>query len=51
MDPAGNVKPDRKHSTSRIDPMSALIDAIDAWMRRENGGRSVYEERGLEVAG
>lgn len=51
MDPAGNVKPDRKHSTSRIDPMSALIDAIDAWMRRETGGRSVYEERGLEVAG
>lgn len=50
-DPAGNVKPDRKHSTSRIDPMSALIDAIDAWMRRENEGRSVYEERGLEVAG
>lgn len=51
QDPAGNVKPDRKRSTSRIDPMAALIMAIDAFTRREQGGRSVYEDRGVEVAG
>ena len=51
QDPAGNVKPDRKRSTSRIDPMAALIMAIDAYTRREQDGRSVYETRGLEVTG
>lgn len=50
-DPAGNVKPDRKHSTSRIDGVAALIMAVDAYSRREQVGRSVYEDRGLEVAG
>lgn len=49
-DPAGNVKPDRKRSTSRIDPMAALIMAIDAFVRRP-GGRSVYEDRGVEAVG
>jgi phage terminase large subunit-like protein len=51
VDPAANVKPDKKRSTSRIDPMVALIMAIDAYTRREAPARSVYEDRGLEVAG
>lgn len=49
-DPAGNVKPDKKRSTSRIDPMVALVMALDAYVRNPKG-RSVYEERGLEVVG
>jgi phage terminase large subunit-like protein len=48
-DPAGNVKPDRKRSTSRIDAMAALIMALDAYIRREPENRSVYEDRDLEV--
>lgn len=51
QDPAGNVKPDRKRSTSRIDGMAALVMSVDAWTRAPNGGKSVYEERGVEVAG
>jgi phage terminase large subunit-like protein len=45
-DSAGNVKPDKERSAHRIDPIVALIMALDGWMRR--GGakkRSVYEER------
>jgi phage terminase large subunit-like protein len=49
-DPAGNIKPDRKRSTSRIDGMVALIMAIAAWLADETPGRSVYEDRGLAVA-
>lgn len=49
-DPAGNIKPDRKHSTSRIDGMVALIMAIGAWLADETPGHSVYEDRGLAVA-
>lgn len=50
QDPAGNVKPDRKHSTARIDGAVALTMAIDAWLRSlATRGTSVYEERGLVV--
>lgn len=48
QDPAGNLKPDREKSTGRIDPLVALIMAIDAYTR-ERGGGSIYEDRGLEV--
>lgn len=48
-DPAGNIKPDRKRSTSRIDGMVALTMAIGAWLADETPGRSVYEDRGLAV--
>lgn len=52
VDPAGNVKPDRKRSTSRIDPMAALIMAVDAYTRSLADSRpSVYAERGLEIVG
>jgi phage terminase large subunit-like protein len=51
QDPAGNIKPDRKRSRSRIDGVVALIMAISAWQRSISRGRSVYDERGLEVVG
>lgn len=49
-DPAGNIKPDRRRSSSRVDGMVALIMALEAWLTDETPGRSVYEDRGLEVA-
>lgn len=49
-DEAGNIKPARKRSVSRIDGMAALIMALEAWLTDETPGRSVYEDRGLEVA-
>jgi phage terminase large subunit-like protein len=49
-DPAGNIKPDRKRSTSRIDGMVALTMAIAAWLADETPGRSVYEDRGVAVS-
>lgn len=49
-DPAGNIKPDRKRSTSRVDGMVALTMAIGAWLADETPGRSVYEDHGLGVA-
>jgi phage terminase large subunit-like protein len=49
-DPAGNIKPDRRRSTGRVDGMVALIMALEAWLTDETPGRSVYEDRGLEVA-
>lgn len=42
-DPAGNIKPDREHSTGRIDPFVAGAMSIDAWAR-DPVGRSAYEE-------
>jgi phage terminase large subunit-like protein len=33
-DSAGNVKPDKERSAHRIDPIVALIMALDGWMRR-----------------
>jgi len=50
MDPAGNVKPDRKRSRSRIDGTAALVMAVGEWQRSLSGGRSAYEDHGLEVA-
>lgn len=48
-DPAGNIKPDRHRSRSRIDGTVALIMAVKGWLTDAAGGRSVYEERDLEV--
>jgi phage terminase large subunit-like protein len=52
VDPAGNVKPDKSRSAHRIDPIVALVMAVDRWQRfaAERPGRSVYEDRGLVVA-
>ena len=46
-DAAGNVKPDRSRSGARIDPVVALVMAVDGWQRRgrEPARHSVYEDR------
>jgi len=49
-DPAGNIKPDRKRSTEKIDGMVALVMALDRCTRHEEPQQSVYEEHGLETA-
>ena len=49
LDPAGNVKPNRKRSTGHVDPAVAVVMAVDAYTR-ETYGASVYEERGLATA-
>lgn len=47
-DSAGNIKPSKKHSTERIDPMVATIMGIGRGMARDLGaGPSVYDERGI----
>ena len=49
-DAAGNikpVKPDRMKSANRIDPIVALIMALDRAMRNEAPLPSVYEKRGI----
>jgi phage terminase large subunit-like protein len=50
-DPAGNVKPDKSKSSARIDGLIALIMALHSSMLAgtANTGRSVYEERGIEI--
>jgi phage terminase large subunit-like protein len=50
QDPAGNLKPDKAASQGKIDGIVAAVMAIDRAMRREPPRRSVYEDRGLEVA-
>jgi phage terminase large subunit-like protein len=50
-DAAGNVKPDRDHSTGRIDPFVALTMAVDAWARATaEETPSAYEDHGLATA-
>jgi len=48
-DPAGNIKPDKEKSREKIDGMVALIMGLDRALRHTGGGRSIYEDRGLEV--
>ena len=43
MDPAGNIKPNKRKSTGRIDGIVALIMALDRAMR-EYQGSSVYDD-------
>ena len=45
-DPAGNLKPDKEHSTERIDGVVALIMGISRAML-QNDTVSVYEKRGV----
>lgn len=46
-DAAGNIKPDKSKSMSRIDGIVALIMALGSAMRHEPHKKSVYEERGF----
>jgi len=48
-DPAGNIKPDKERSREKIDGVVAMIMALDRALRHQPRGRSVYEDRGLEV--
>lgn len=48
QDGAGNIKPSKKKSTERIDGISALVNAIDCYIREESGG-SIYEGEGVLV--
>lgn len=45
QDAAGNIKPSKKKSTQRIDPIVALINAIAAYVVSEIEVESVYENR------
>jgi phage terminase large subunit-like protein len=49
MDPAGNVKPDKKNSGDKIDAVSALVTALSEAMTREPAQTSAYEDDGLMV--
>lgn len=49
QDAAGNLKPDKASSQSKIDGIVALVMALDRAMRHEQPKRSVYEDRGILV--
>lgn len=49
MDPAGNVKPAKHRGADKIDPVAALVNALERVIRTEAAGPSVYEERDLIV--
>lgn len=49
MDPAGNVKPDRKRSADKIDGVAALTTAMARAMVAGKPRRSAYETGDLEV--
>ncbi len=47
-DPAGNIKPSKRRSTEKIDPVAALVTGL-AVALADDDGTSVYSERGLLV--
>ena len=49
-DESGNVKPDKKRVTERIDGAVATIMALDRAIRNENH-KSVYDSRSLLIYG
>lgn len=48
QDPAGNIKPDKAKSTTRIDGIVAAVMGLDRAIRNQ-GKQSVYEDRGIRV--
>ncbi len=50
-DPAGNMKPDKEHSSEKIDPIVALCNAIGRACVQPAKKQSVYETRGPLVFG
>ena len=48
-DEAGNIKPDKKASSERVDGVVALIMSLDQAVRGEGPSSSIYEERELVV--
>ena len=49
IDPAGNIKMDKKKSAERIDGAVAIVMALDRAIRNEGPTDSVYNERGIIV--
>lgn len=49
MDPAGNVKPDRKHSGDKIDGVVALVMGLDRAQHRAEEFVSAYEDDDLMI--
>ena len=47
QDEAGNIKPNKKKSTEKIDGIVASIMALDSCIKNEGVGSSVYDERGI----
>lgn len=49
VDASGNVKPAKNVAADKIDPVVALIMALDGVTQQQADTRSAYEDRGLEV--
>ena len=47
-DPAGNIKPSKKASKDKIDPVVALVMALGCHLTTESGD-SVYDTRGILI--
>ena len=48
MDPAGNIKPDKKKSKEKIDGVVAMLMGLDRALRNQGEtGKSVYDEHGI----
>lgn len=45
-DPAGNIKPDKKRSSEKIDGIVAIINALARWINNDEGD-DPYKNRGL----
>lgn len=50
QDAAGNIKPDKEHSSEKIDGIVALIMALGRALVNGSDGRSVYDTRGIRTA-
>lgn len=46
-DSTGNIRPDKKKSTEKIDGIVSLVMALGRWIAQEGTKPSVYEHRGL----
>lgn len=47
----GNIKPDKKKSTEKIDGAMSMIIALDRAIRCENDtGESIYDKRGILIS-
>jgi len=49
MDPAGNVKPSKRHAGDKIDGIVAVLIALSRAAQHQPARRSAYEDRDLEI--
>ena len=47
IDPSGNMRPDKEHSSDKIDGIVGILMGLGRAMVRENEPPSVYEGRGI----